>query len=129
MRWLASWRPACRTIAMARSRLSGKVGAALDPCGAIQVPFELADGQERTIVFRLGVGRTAADAAGLVERFRGRSAAQGALEAVEAHWQRTLGAVQVDLDHPTPIYLDGQRLDPARKLSIRVEPDALLCVV
>ncbi len=82
--------------AMGRSRLSGKVGAALDPCGAIQVPFELADGQERTIVFRLGVGRTAADAAGLVERFRGRSAAQGALEAVEAHWQRTLGAVQVD---------------------------------
>ena len=28
--------------AMTRSRLSGKVGAALDPCAAIQVPFELA---------------------------------------------------------------------------------------
>ena len=35
--------------AMARSRLSGKAGAALDPCAAIQVPFELADGQEREI--------------------------------------------------------------------------------
>ena len=47
---------------MARSRLSGKVGAALDPCAAIQVGFELADGQEREIVFRLGLagrrGRT-----------------------------------------------------------------------
>jgi cellobiose phosphorylase len=81
---------------MGRSRLSGKVGAALDPCGAIQVPFELADGQQREIVFRLGVGRDAADAAGLVERFRGRSAAQGALDAVWAHWKRTLGTVQVD---------------------------------
>ena len=82
--------------AMARSRLSGKVGAALDPCAAIQVPFELADGQEREIVFRLGVGRNAADAGSLVQRFRGPTAARGALDAVRAHWKRTLGAVQVE---------------------------------
>ena len=82
--------------AMARSRLSGKVGAALDPCAAIQVPFELADGQEREIVFRLGVGRNAADAGSLVQRFRGPTAARGALDAVHAHWKRTLGAVQVE---------------------------------
>ena len=81
---------------MARSRLSGKVGAALDPCAAIQVPFELADGQEREIVFRLGVGRNAADAGSLVQRFRGPTAARGALDAVRAHWKRTLGAVQVE---------------------------------
>ena len=30
--------------AMHRMRLSGKVGAALDPCAAIQVVFDLADG-------------------------------------------------------------------------------------
>ena len=82
--------------AMARSRLSGKVGAALDPCGAIQVPFDLADGQEREIVFRLGVGRNAADAASLVQRFRGPTATRGARDAVNTHWKRTLGAVQVD---------------------------------
>ncbi len=82
--------------AMARARLSGKVGAALDPCAAIQVPFELADGEEREIVFRLGVGRNAADAGNLVQRFRTSGAARGALEAVHAHWSRTLGAVQVD---------------------------------
>src|SRR6185437_6982515 len=82
--------------AMARTRLSGKVGAALDPCAAIQVPFELADGEEREIVFRLGVGRDADDAAGLVKRFRGSAAALGALEAVRANWNRTLGAVQVE---------------------------------
>jgi cellobiose phosphorylase len=82
--------------AMARSRLSGKVGAALDPCAAIQVPFELADGQEREIVFRLGLGRNIADAGSLVQRFRGQTAAHGALDAVRAHWKRTLGAVQVE---------------------------------
>jgi cellobiose phosphorylase len=32
--------------ALKRARLSGKVGAGLDPCGAVQVAFNLLDGQE-----------------------------------------------------------------------------------
>ena len=44
--------------ALKRARLSGKVGAGLDPCGAVQVAFDLADGQERETSFRLGVGRS-----------------------------------------------------------------------
>ncbi|NMG29661.1 cyclic beta 1-2 glucan synthetase [Aromatoleum evansii] len=87
--------------AMGRSRLSGKVGAALDPCGAIQVTFDLADGQERDIVFRLGVGRNVEDAGRLVQRFRGPLAVRGALEAVQQHWNRTLGAVQVETPDPS----------------------------
>ncbi len=47
--------------AMSRLRLSGKVGVGLDPCAALQVPFELADGQEREIVFTLGAGRDVDD--------------------------------------------------------------------
>ncbi|HEY5995387.1 MAG TPA: glucoamylase family protein [Candidatus Deferrimicrobiaceae bacterium] len=86
---------------MTRARLSGKVGAALDPCAAIQVPFELADGQEREIVFRLGAGRDAEDAGNLVHRFRGSSAARGALESVWQYWNRTLGAVHVDTPDPS----------------------------
>jgi hypothetical protein len=38
-------------------------------------------------------------------------------------------AVQVDLDRPTPVWLDGERVGAARRLSVRVEPDALVCVV
>ncbi len=87
--------------AMRRAQLSGKVGAALDPCAAIQVPFELADGQEREIVFRLGAGRDAADARHCVQRFRGSFAARGALEAVWEYWNRTLGAVQVETPDPS----------------------------
>jgi cyclic beta-1,2-glucan synthetase len=82
--------------AMHRTRLSGKVGARLDPCAAIQVGFDLADGQEREVVFRLGAARNA-DAAGLLTQLRrGPQAAREALEAVVAHWRHTLTAVQVD---------------------------------
>lgn len=82
--------------AMKRSRLSGKVGAALDPCGAIQVPFDLADGQEREIIFRLGVGQDANEAMNLVHRFRGSITARSALDAVWQYWNHTLGAVHVE---------------------------------
>ncbi|MEK6663014.1 MAG: glucoamylase family protein [Pseudomonadota bacterium] len=84
--------------AMYRARLSGKAGAALDPCAAIQVSFDLAEGQEREIVFRLGqAGRRGADdARKLVRRFRGSATAHAALEAVWQYWNRTLGAVQVE---------------------------------
>jgi hypothetical protein len=44
--------------------------------------------------------------------------------------ERHQTAVQLDFDRPTPVYLDGERMDVrARALSIRIEPDALLCVV
>jgi cyclic beta-1,2-glucan synthetase len=82
--------------AMTRMRLSGKVGAGLDPCGAIQVPFELANGQEREIIFRLGVGRNVDEARQSIHRFRGSAAARGALEAVWQYWKHTLGAVHVE---------------------------------
>jgi cellobiose phosphorylase len=94
--------------AMSRMRLSGKVGAALDPCGAIQVPFDLADGQERQIVFKLGVGRDSDDATNLVHRFRGSAAARGALEVVWQYWKHTLGTVNVQTeDHSLNVLANG----------------------
>ncbi len=82
--------------AMGRLRLSGRVGAALDPCAAIQVSFELSDGQEREIVFTLGAEKNADTARLLALRFRGPSAARNVLEAVWQYWKHTLGAVQVE---------------------------------
>jgi cellobiose phosphorylase len=90
-----------RPAAMARMRLSGRVGAALDPCAAIQVGFDLATGQEREIIFRLGVGRDVDDARNMVSRFRGSTAARGVLDAVWQHWKRTLGAVNVETPDPS----------------------------
>ena len=86
--------------ALRRARLSGNVGAGLDPCGAVQVAFNLPDGQEREAVFRLGLGRNAGEVQHLVQRFRKADAARIALEGVWSYWNRTLGAVTVETPDP-----------------------------
>ncbi|HUH56362.1 MAG TPA: cyclic beta 1-2 glucan synthetase, partial [Rhodanobacter sp.] len=86
--------------ALERAHLSGRLGAGMDPCGALQMTVPLEQGEQREIVFRLGLGRDSADARALVQRFRGTGAAAEALEQVRAHWQRTLGAVQVSTPDP-----------------------------
>ncbi|OYO32587.1 cyclic beta 1-2 glucan synthetase [Janthinobacterium sp. PC23-8] len=88
--------------ALRRVRLSGKAGTGLDACAAIQVPFELQPGQEREIVFILGVGgRRNADASTMVQRHMGKDAARNALANVRAHWASTLGAVRIETPEPT----------------------------
>jgi len=82
--------------AMTRSHLSGKTGAALDPCAAIQVLFDLDEGQEREIIFKLGVGNNKIEVRKLVQRFGGSIAARSALELVWQYWTHTLGAIQVE---------------------------------
>lgn len=86
--------------ALKRARLSGRTGAGLDPCGAVQVTFHLREGEERETSFRLGAGRNAADVGDLLQRFRRTHANRGALEGVWAYWNRTLGAVNVDTPDP-----------------------------
>jgi cellobiose phosphorylase len=85
-----------KPAALGRARLSGKVGAGLDPCGAVQVALDLPEGEEREVCFRLGVGRGVADVQALVQRFRRADAAREELEGVWAYWNRTLGAINVD---------------------------------
>jgi cyclic beta-1,2-glucan synthetase len=79
-----------------RMRLSGRLGAGLDPCAAMQVRFDLAPGQEHEVIFRLGAGRDAGDARTLVTRFRGSTAARACLDIIWQHWARTLGAIYVE---------------------------------
>jgi diacylglycerol kinase family enzyme len=43
--------------------------------------------------------------------------------------ERHVAALQVDLDRPTPVLLDGDEVGAAERLVIHVEPDALRCVV
>ncbi|BCB27221.1 cyclic beta 1-2 glucan synthetase [Sulfurimicrobium lacus] len=86
--------------AMRRKRLSGRTGAGLDPCAAIQTRIDLAEGEEREIVFVFGAGRDSDEAKHFIQRFAGPARARQALEAVWEHWNHTLGAVHVETPDP-----------------------------
>ncbi len=86
---------------LAQTQLSGRVGAALDPCAALRVAFELAPGAEREIIFRLGAGKSTDEARELVRRWRGKDAADAALQEVHRYWRSTLGAIQIQTPDST----------------------------
>ncbi len=86
--------------ALLREHLSGRLGAGLDPCAAIQLPLDLGPGQQSEIVFRLGMASDHGTALALARRVRGGEHAHDALDAVRVHWLRMLGGVQVETPEP-----------------------------
>ena len=78
-----------------RARLSGKTGAGLDPCGVIQVAFELSEGEEREIIFRLGAGKTMQHTLDIIQAKAGVDAAFTALQNVHKYWEKALGVIQI----------------------------------
>jgi cyclic beta-1,2-glucan synthetase len=91
--------------ALRRARLSGRTGAGLDPCAAIQVQIVLEEGQEKDIVFTIGAARGEDAARHLLRRFRDVGAAQRAMEGVWNYWSRTLGVVYVETPDPAVNFL------------------------
>ncbi len=86
---------------MKRQHLSGKVGAGLDPCAAIQVPLELLEGEEKEIVFTIGMGRNVSEARKLAQFYSDPVTAAEALQAVRNYWTDRLGALQVITPDPS----------------------------
>jgi cyclic beta-1,2-glucan synthetase len=75
--------------------LSGRTGAALDPCAALQVRCVLQPGERRQWVFLLGEGADRDHVRLLIARHGTVDAAADARARVQASWQHTLSAVQV----------------------------------
>jgi cyclic beta-1,2-glucan synthetase len=81
--------------ALFRERLAGRVGAGLDPCGALQVILEIPPGESRRVAFVLGQGRDRAHATELAARYATLAQADATRTAAERMWDETLDAVQV----------------------------------
>ena len=73
--------------------LSGKTGAGLDPCAALQTKVDLDPGERAEVVFLLGQGESHDVAGSLVEHYRTIDCDAALLE-VKQSWDRVLGAVQ-----------------------------------
>jgi cyclic beta-1,2-glucan synthetase len=75
-------------------RPSGRVGAGLDPCAALQTVIDVPAGGREEIVFFLGEAASAAEARALLARYRAGDL-DLELETVRTHWDDILGAIQV----------------------------------
>ncbi len=79
--------------ALSREKLSGRIGAALDPCTAIQVRIELSEDEEKEVVFRVGAGKNEHEARELAKRFWLEETAHQAQSKIHDQWNQILGAV------------------------------------
>jgi cyclic beta-1,2-glucan synthetase len=81
--------------ALFREALGGRAGAALDPCGALQLSIALEPGESRQIAFVLAQGRDRAHAIELGLGMASIERANAALGAVVRQWDDMLGALSV----------------------------------
>jgi cyclic beta-1,2-glucan synthetase len=81
--------------ALGRVKLSGQVGAGLDPCAAIQAVIELAPGEEREVAIILGEGESVEEARALAAKYKQLAVTKQAIEQVIAFWDQLLGVVEI----------------------------------
>ncbi|HTX51402.1 MAG TPA: glycosyl transferase, partial [Caulobacteraceae bacterium] len=87
--------------------LSNRLGAGLDPCGALQTEIDLAPGAAIEVPVLLGDAESLAAAQTLVRRYRGADLDQTLREAT-GRWDAMLGAVRVKTpDRSMDLMLNG----------------------
>jgi len=74
--------------------LSGKVGAGLDPCAALQTTLILQPGQSKEVVFFLGQESSREDAVKLLQKYRSANL-DAVFSEVKGQWESVLEAVQI----------------------------------
>ncbi len=84
-----------RPAALFRNQpLSGKTGAGLDPCAALQTVLELRPGAQAEVVFFLGQAKSLSGAQELIGRYRAANLDE-VFSGVKERWDDTLSGVQV----------------------------------
>ncbi len=86
--------------ALSRWGLAGRVGAGLDPCGALQVHLDIDPGEEIETLFVLGAGRDADHARELIREWREPETLDTAWRDLGEHWDRLLDATSVRTPAP-----------------------------
>ncbi len=87
--------------------LSGRTGAGLDPCAALQTTIDIKPGEAVEIVFLLGQTGSVEEARSLITRTRAADL-DAILREVEGHWGGLLGSIEVRTpDRAMDIMLNG----------------------
>jgi len=94
--------------AMNAEKLSGTVGAGLDPCGALQVKIVLEPGESKEIVFMLGQGKNEEEVKQIATKYKSVATAKIELERIKNYWNKKIKAIQVHTpDLSMDILLNG----------------------
>lgn len=81
--------------AMNLRRLSGKTGAGLDPCGAVQSVATILDSDQQTFIFVLGVEANPVQAQAMLARYLNEDTARQELNNVHRYWHNVLDKIVV----------------------------------
>jgi len=81
--------------ALYRKKLSGKTGAAIDPCAALHVKFDLLNGAEKEIIFQIGSEKNIQEVNSLLQQFARADAVYTSLQNVKEYWQKNVSAVRL----------------------------------
>ena len=108
-----------RPDAMRRRSLSGRHGAGLDSCAAIQVLIDLEPGAEFDVTFLLGQANDVAEARQLIRDYRLPGRVSSDLSQTRGWWDHFLGTLQVQTPDLAVDFLLNRWL-PYQTLSCRV---------
>ena len=93
--------------ALDRKLLSGRVGAGMDPCAAIQVAVELGPNEAADVVFLLGEAENAEEARRIAENCRRVTVSAQLLQTTINWWDSLLGSIQIETpDHAANLILN-----------------------
>jgi cyclic beta-1,2-glucan synthetase len=87
--------------AMEHERLTGDVGAGLDPCAAVQIVVEIEPGHAAEVTFLLGQADDEEKARALVTRFRDPANVEAAFQETCRWWDRVLTTIEVETPEPS----------------------------
>lgn len=86
--------------ALTRLQLSGRTGAGLDPCGAVQKKIDLQPGAEAELVFLLGWTEGANSVADAIASFGSAEQVHQAIDKTIEFWRETQSAIEVHTPNP-----------------------------
>ena len=86
--------------ALKRVGLSGRDGAGLDPCAALQTIVDLPPQTAREVIFLLGEAESKEAAQAVVAQYRQLGTVNAAFEKVLGHWDEVLSTVEVRTPDP-----------------------------
>lgn len=84
-----------KPAALGREKLSGRIGAGLDPCAALQTFIDLEPDESREIVFLIGECDLIEEVERIVTKFRELSSVKESFAEVTSYWDDLLGAIHV----------------------------------